>query len=268
MQLEHPLSEGEGRPEASFLTVQDEMASKLIAIRQGKQAGKSEPCGGDVGGGGVSSGKARPSQRHVMNSWTGSGGSGHPPCRAQREESSSWKENSGCEHPSSGGQREGSSSRKESSGCEHPSSGVQKGGGKRPSGVVLRTGSSRGKWGSPDRRGDCGASEHPSGGEGKKESSTLGGGGVVCVTVLAPREGGSPCPAGKDSEAARTPSLGAVREHFLISRSGLCNWRQAYGHNSDATSVRNLRALANVSVLDAGSPSPVAHARGRSKTHH
>ena len=47
--------------------VQDEMASKLIAIRKGKRAGTSEPCGGDVGGGGVSSGEARPSQRHATN---------------------------------------------------------------------------------------------------------------------------------------------------------------------------------------------------------
>ena len=184
------------------------MASRLIDIRQGKLAGKSDPCGGGVDDSGGSGGKARPSQRQEMNTWTGSGGSEHPPCRAQREDGSSWKESSSCEQPSSGSQGEGSSSQKESSGCEHPSSGVQKGGDKCPSGMVLRTGSPRGKWGSPDRRGGCRASEHPPGGEGKKESSPLDGGEVVCVAAQASQEGSFPCPAGKHSEAVGTPSFG------------------------------------------------------------
>ena len=64
-----------------------------------------------------------------------------------------------------------------------------------------------GKGGSPDRWGGCGASEHPSGGEGKKGSSTLDDGEVVCAVVMASQEGSSPGLAGKDSEAAETPAL-------------------------------------------------------------
>ena len=125
----------------------------------------------------------------------------------------------GSEHPSGG------AGWKESYGCEHPSSGVQSGGGKRSSGVALRTGSSRGKWGSPDRWGGCGASEHPSGGEDKQESSTLDDGEVVSAAVMASQERSSPGLAGKDSEAAETPALEvggttAYRYHCALGCGG------------------------------------------------
>ena len=171
-------------------------------IRQGKLAGKSDPGGGGADDGGGSGEQARPSQRQELNIWTSSGGSEQLPCRSQGEDGFSWEASSSCEQPSSGSQGEGSSSQKGSSGCGHPSSGVQKGGDKCPSGVALRTGSPRDKWGSPDRRGVCRASEFPPGEEGKKGSSPLDGGGLVNVAVQASQEGSSPC------QAVGTPSVG------------------------------------------------------------
>ena len=168
-------------PGASFLIRQDETACKLAAVRRGKRAGMGEPCGGGASVGNVGSGEVRPDhQHHAVNSIPEGAGSGgaHPsegaPGTGSSSSGSVWGSpdrrggSDGSVHPPGRVQREGSSSWKGSSGCEDPPSGVQNGKDRRPSGVALRTGGSRGKWDPPDRRGGCGAGEHSPGGERKR----------------------------------------------------------------------------------------------------
>ena len=68
--------------------------------------------------------------------------------------------------------------KRKSVGCEHRSGEGRGACSECPSGEVLRTGSSRGKWDSPDRRDGSGASEHPSGGVLRKQGSILDEGEV------------------------------------------------------------------------------------------
>ena len=76
---------------------------------------------------------------------------------------------------------------------------------------MLRTGSSRGKWGSPDRRGGSGGSEHPA---GEKQLDSLeggdgDGGGAATATPAADSRS-------EDGEACQPQTLG----NFPASRGG------------------------------------------------